>query len=1113
MVRDLYRPALWALVVVLLVATLASISGAQAASPAYTLTGYVEQPGGISPPPVPAGVQVDLVSRATGVIYTTTVNGAGGQFTFTTASTGGSLLPGYWGVYVPAQSNVTLVGCKPCAVLPASQSPVFSFLNATALTTVLYPTTVTNVAVVPYTSTLTGKVLDGGVAQAGAQVRLLDPIYNGLVLANNTTTSSGAFSLAVPAGSWVLKTTLPGPTTFYNYTRVTVATHQTMTVWTNVSTYLVSGYVNLASSPGAHVPNAGNVTLYDPTNGYIYAAATPPGGYYAVGTYPGGFVSGNQPFDVILSTIGYQSTWYALNISSATPVQRNVLVPTVASKELGQYLTTLNYSGINPAAGNGSVTVTTIANLGNDTVLPNLANASIGQLWGQLALDFVHSTVFPATELPAVSAWANTTGPFFPIAQALTAVNGSGFLGPTSAEHLSSFASTCVGSCGLNSPANLTLGWSGTYAMNGTIPKNSSSYQLTFNFRHPTSSEVFNYTVVLPAGYVLAAGTQAPAHAQLVAAGADNTWTKFKLVSQPSPTPSGVATFTIVKYASLTANVNISVRNFAFSTANVLNQTRNNYTVVVGVGQNVTFSALNSTYPAGTNGTKFVWNFGDGSSPITTSVPTTSHTYTVATGATHYPGNLTVTSSGGAVDAVNFFVWAAEGPVTAGIAVNATAAETRVLGSTTYYVVNWSTTLQLNATPSSAVISPNAPIPNVVSVAAYSLSGHGFKFAGSNLSRGQGVSPFNNFSYQFRGAGAYLTAGIVNGTLIPILGWQYNITLTVWDATGQSATKTIVVLVNDTQKPIAAFQILNANGGPVPPGGVVEGTNFTAKVSFNGANATDPNNGSVVRFYWLITNSGNATIHSGNNTTTVRPYPTFWLQPQQKPYTVNLTVWDRAGNKAWATQSLSVSPNPTTRPILSAIPLTAPTSFTVGSSKTIWVNVTVGGGSKSVAKSIQVAFYLLSPSGTGSRSYIGGSPGSVQFFNYTKSVVSSTPFATGSIASLAYNSTVRAQISWNPGTTGNYILYANATAQNEYAANYNNGPQVISQSITVNPNPTTQLLEYAAIAIAVVVVIALIVIWYRRRGRAASPKSTTGRGGLERSKRPSDDDEDDDDEK
>jgi hypothetical protein len=121
---------------------------------------------------------------------------------------------------------------------------------------------------------------------------------------------------------------------------------------------------------------------------------------------------------------------------------------------------------------------------------------------------------------------------------------------------------------------------------------------------------------------------------------------------------------------------------------------------------------------------------------------------------------------------------------------------------------------------------------------------------------------------------------------------------------------------------------------------------------------------------------------------------------------------------------------------------------------------------------------------------------SVQFYNYTNGIVNPTPWATGTIPSLPYGATVRAQISWTPGPVGNWILYANATASNEFPADYVNGPNLTSTPITVNQNPINLYIEYAIIAAVAVIIIVLLVFLFRRRARRANPK--TGRSGLER---------------
>jgi hypothetical protein len=1080
----------------------ATIPTAQASSPSYTLTGFAYQPNGAGV--VPTGAQVQLISRATGAVFTTTV--VAGAFNFTTASTGGALVPGYWALYVPPQGNISVPSCRSCApfaVFPQAQNPQFAYVSASQLTTTSSPSEVQNVTTVYYNAQISGTATYNGAAVKGASVQLLYPQYNNFVVASNTTNATGYYSLPIPpslSGSpWVLRTTITQSPSLVNYTKLTVAAYSKTTVPIALSTWLFQGFVRQSSAGNPVVPSSGNVTLFDPANAYIYTNPMPPGGFYSIGSYPAGF-SGTtgQTFDVVLSTVGYGTTYYA-HTSQGTPYSQTVYVSPLTAAQRGIYQTTLNFSGINPAMGTGSVNVWTNASLGNNTVIENLPNGTLSQLWGQIGLDFQHTTDPTAGVLAQLVSWENAAGPFFPALQAGLAINGTGFLPSAQSGTVASSSTSCVTTCNLGSDANISLGWYQSFPLNGSVVKSSGTYTVSFGFAHPTSSDTYNYSIVLPTGYTLAANTPAPAQSRLVAGGPDGTWTKFTLVSLPSSSLSGTASFQIVKYANLTAIVNASVANFAFSSHNVLNSTRGNYTVVVGLDQNVTFSALNSTYPAGTNGTAFKWNFGDGVK-TTTSTATTNHTYTVASGSTPYSGSLQVTSSGGLTNTTDFRVWVGRGPVKPVISSNASASQNRTSNGVPYVFVNWSTVLYFNASASTAKISPLAPIPGVLSVASYTITAKGFSVK-QNYSAGQGAYFGANYSYQFLGAGVYYSNHTtIGGAVVNFKGWQYNISLTVWDGMGQANTTGLIVLVNDTQKPVAAFQILNSAGKPVTGSGVVTAANLTAKVSFNGANATDPNNGSISKYYWLVTNSGNSTVHTGINVTSVKPYPSLWLDPQLKPYTVNLTVWDLNGNHGYTTMSLAVTVNSTTAVIMAAANLTGPTSLNQGDSYTYWVNITAGGGSKSVAANVMVSFYVTSPGST-VRSYIAGTPGSVKFYNYTSAgVVNSVSFAQGVIPTMSYNTTYRAVMTWSPPKTGNWVLYANVTASNEYSGNYVSGPQVASQSITVNPNPTTQALEYVAIAVAVIAVIIAIIFLYRRRTRRTTTTTRTSSRGLERSK-------------
>lgn len=1113
--NGLTRAAFWVLAVVMLAGTLASLPGAWASSTPNTLTGYVYQAGGASAPPVPAGVTVDLISSATHQVYSTTTATAGGQFTFTEGNTGGSLAPGWWGVWVPPQAHVSLYGCKPCGVLPSNQNPQYAFESQTALTSTTTPVKISGVSLVPYNATIWGNATYGSTPATGAIVQLVDPIYNGFVLANNTTvvtrtntTVPGEFSLQVPYGSWLLETILPGSPNHYSYQRITVAS-PLLTVNPSIGSYTAWGFVDQAAPPNAPVPNGGNVTVFDPTNGYIYSAPTPAGGFYSVGTYPAGFTGpGAQYLDVILSPVGYQTESYALSVSPSSPSgganPHNVLSSPIAPPS--NYTTFLDFTH-----GFGKVNVTTVASLTNDSTIPDLANASVGQLWAQLGLDWQNSVNFSASNLAGVVAWVNGSGPFFPAGQADLTVNGTGFGQPTN--YTLTDTTTCTTVCGLTSSATLGFTWKQSYNVTAALPTSNKSYALSFNFRHPTNAQTINYTFELPAGYVLSAGQAAPAQTKLVPAGPGGTWTSFTLASQPSSSASGTASLTVVKYQTVTANVNVTTSNFTFGKQNVLNSTHGNYTVILGLGQNATFTGLNSTFPAGTNGTYYQWNFGDGGMK-NTSQPSTYHTYL---SANEFNGQLTVTSSGGQQSSVAFHVWVDDASPTANISVNQTVLTAS--SGAKYVMVNWSRTLHFNASLSTDTLFPSASQAGVLSIAAWNVSST--KFASTaNYSRGTGSQTWTNLTETFLGAGYYLTSGNVGGTSIAFTGWQYNVSLKVWDSAGHLATASLVVLVSDTQNPSPVISLLNSAGTTITSSGIVEGANHKALVYLSATNSSDPHNGSIVQYGWHLTDSGNASVNqtfTQNATSPSYKYPgkfSVSLDPQAKPYTVNLTVYDRAGNHAYVTASLTVAVNTSTRPVLSVSNLTAPSTMTAGSSYTVWVNVTNTIGKNSTAQNLSVVFYLLPPSGTGSQISIGGSPGSTTFYSYTSNTTtSSTPLPQP--ISLAWNKTIRAVIQFSPSRTGTWGLWANATASNEFVSDYKSGANQAQVQVTINANPITQYEEYAVIAIVAVVIIAGLV-WYYRRGRNPSPSrsdkkggssGSSGKGGLERPKKDEDDDE------
>ena len=1115
LVRLFDRLALMALVAVLLGSVFATASAAPTpASTTYTLTGYVDQPGGASAAPVPAGVTVDLVSAATGTVYKA-VTAVGGVFSFSGGNTGNTLGPGYWKLVVPTEANVSVTGCGKCAVLPLHQNPTFSYYTYAELTSKTFATVISDVAVYPYNATLNGTVMQGAQTVTGVKVNLLDANFNGLILSNTTTNASGEFSLKAPFGSWLLQSIhVSGSDTFTNTTAVTISKNLPPHVNPVLSGYSISGWIN---STSGRVPATGNATLFDPTNGLIYSVGTPAGGYYSLPTYLAGFSHGPQNFDVVLGANGYGTTWYPVTVSSATPITRNVVVNPLGASSMGVYTTVLNFTGINPLTGKGTATVSTAAVLGNDSVVPSLPNASVGQLWAQLGLDFNHSIAFPeAAKIAAVQAYFQDRGPFFLATQAGLELNTTTFTALHGAQTLASFASTCASFCGLSSAAHLAYNWSQTYTLNGTLAKNASSYTIGFTYQHPASSSlVYNYSVVLPSGYVLSAGTSAPVHTTLTPTGPAGTWSSFVLSSTASSTASAAAKFTIVRAATVTPVVNVTSANFTFSSANVLNESENNYTVVLGLNEPATFSAANSKYGTSTNGSLFTWNFGDGNISNTTN-ETFNHTYTHVTPTTNFPdgpgnysGSLTITTSGGQSNTTNFYVWVVASSPTAVLASNATAAEMKVAGSTPYLELNWSTQLSFNAN------SSTVPTGNVLSIAAYSLVATKHVHKAANFTVASGATVGANWSVDFSppqtmGTGHYLHAAKVGVTTIsPFFGWEYNLTLTVWSGTGTESNTTLAILISDTQAPTSAFTVLNGAGKAISGTSIVEAKNGTAKVELNAASAVDPNNGTISNFNWHISNNNNSSLfHVVKNYTSVKPYPTFWLAPEPTPYTINLTVTDAAGNTANHTMSLTVTANATTRPIMSASTLTGPTSLTQGKSATFWLNVTNSGGSGSTAKFVNVTWYVISAAGGGSKRYISAS---TTFYNYSAGSVVLSSAVHGTLKSLGANKTVRAEMSWSPSFTGNYVLYANVTASNVYVPDEKGGSNVASLSVGIHANPTTQLIEYGGIAAAVIVAIGLLIWWTRRPARRAGGSAkSTGRGGLERgSKKPGTDESDD----
>ncbi len=1105
------RHALLTLVAALVILTaFTALPGALASSPNYVISGVVLQSNGFG---VPTGATVQLTSSATHAVYTTTT-GAGGSFEFTSSNTNGTLAIGWWGLSVAPQADIHSSGCggpfQECAILPANSAPKYYWESATNLTTSV-TRTISDVSFVSYNATVNATVTYGGVGVNGGTVELISPDYPGFALSENKTNATGVTTFPAPSGSWLLYAEAPGSPSHFSYTPETIPASGVDHLSLTINNYLTYG--SISSTTGGLEPNGFNATLIDTSSGAelddTYSQYSATGYSYAVGSYPSGFTgSGKETFDLVISPIGYAPAFVPLSVNSTTPSgvaggnPHNVVVAPMAPPAV--YNTTLNFASGPTGSSFYLLNVTTVATLGNYSVFPDLSNASIDQLWGQLALDFDHSlTLSNTTFMNDVVPWVQAQGPFFPAGQDDATINGTGFGQPTNYTTPSPNPAITGGyetSYTLTNAQGLSMRWSQVYNATAVLPKagNASEYVLSFNFRHPTSGQSINYTIELPKGYVLKAGTVAPSDSKLAPAGSGGTWTKFYLDSEPSFSASTTASFTVVKYGNVSARLNVSVPTFTFSKKNVLNDSRTNYTVVVGVGENVTFSAINSTYPAGTNGSAFEWHFGDGGTNSSTQ-PTTHHIYT-ATGK--YVGTLNVTASGGLTNQITYTVYAGNQTPTAVIDGNWTAAENQSVSGHQYIILNWSQSLTFNLTGSMSTLYSGAPVHGVISDAVWNLTSHNFTDILANYSAGAGANTSTPVSYSFQGAGSFLTTGLVDGNPVTFKGWQYNLTLTVWDGQGQSAKTTLVILVRDTEKPIPVVLAYNGAGNLIPSSGTVEGPNEVAYVRLTGKNSTAPHNGTIASYAWVVNNTGNSSVHITN----ANESWAYLFPPQKDPYTVNLTVKDTAGNTAYALYKLAVAFNTTTRPILTLkneTEATGLTSMTAGTSYTWWFNITNKGGVLSTAENVQLLVSITSATATAPGGNTAGTPASVRFYNVSANgTVSSTQYPAP--VSLAYNQTVRAVVTLTPSITGTKFLWGNATCNNCYTY----ADSVTYVKVSIGQNTTQLLLEYVAIGAGAVIVIVALILLFRRRGKAASTPSKGGGGGrLERGSSKDEDDE------
>jgi PKD repeat protein len=389
---------------------------------------------------------------------------------------------------------------------------------------------------------------------------------------------------------------------------------------------------------------------------------------------------------------------------------------------------------------------------------------------------------------------------------------------------------------------------------------------------------------------------------------------------------------------------------------------------IVAIQKNIVFTANGSADP-NRNPLKFTWNFGDGSSSVTTSSYWTTYSY--ATASFNRTVTMTVTDVAQKT-AVKVFYVKCDG-----------------IDPVPQFVVQ-------NKTISAGVLNVNQ-FEAVKFNAATS-----FDHIASTATSDVGI--IRSWKYVW-GDGNTTTIGVgenQNVTKTYARAGTFTMYLNTTDAAGHvTKSDPISVVVKDKTPPVVSY-VITYNGVDAKGTAVENQT-----LGFSGNLTTDNYSPfSTLAFSW---NFGDGTYFNG--TGSAGAWTTHKYQKIAK-INVKLTVTDPDNNSANLTKPLTITSQP--RPDLRLVSMVFdPTTFTEGSAGKITVNITNVGND--VAVTPYVNFYYLNADG--SRVFIGKGD---QLF--VKGVLA-TQLKVGESGLIS--------ITWSPGTKGNYTILANAITDKE----------------------------------------------------------------------------------
>ena len=304
------------------------------------------------------------------------------------------------------------------------------------------------------------------------------------------------------------------------------------------------------------------------------------------------------------------------------------------------------------------------------------------------------------------------------------------------------------------------------------------------------------------------------------------------------------------------------------------------------------------------------------------------------------------------------------------------------------------------------------------------------------------------------GDGNITTAGVgenQNVTKTYANAGNFTMMLNVTDAAGHVSSKSILVVVKDTNPPVVSF-VAQYNDTNV----VTAAENQTLVLTAN-ATTDNVNTLSELNFTWSF----------GDKTTGYGP----WVRHNFagiNTFNVKLSVRDSAGNVANLTKSLSITSSP--RPDLRMVSMVfLPTTFTEGDQETIIVNVSNVGNDVAILPHLE--FYVLNSDGT--KTFIGNET------SFTINGSAATQLNPGQYGLFSFG--------WIPSSQGNYTIQTKAVVDREI----NLADNTDTGTVKVNEAAWKPIALYGGIFAIIVVVIVLF--FMRRRlpkiGKGSSKKS------------------------